>query len=381
MTDKYIRRYLENPILEDLKNKMVFISGPRQSGKTTLAKRVAKLAESDESKIFYLTWDSYEDRREIIQERFPAGSGVIILDEIHKFTRWRQVVKGLYDKRKKDSKIIVTGSGRLDYYRHGGDSLQGRYNFYRLHPFSYQEIKNFGDEALKRLLLRGGFPEPFISNSDREANRWRLQYNSRLIYEDLNSLENVKDVALIELLASRLPGLTGSPLSINALREDLQVSHKTVARWLKIFENLFLIFRIYPFGAPRIRSVKKEAKHYHFDWALIEDEGIRFENMIATHLLKWANFQEDYNGIRTELRFFRTREGKEVDFVIVQKNKPTYFIECKLRNKEPASTLKYLKKQFPDVPAAQVSFYGSEDVITKEGIRLVNAKKFLDELI
>ncbi|HED38764.1 MAG TPA: DUF4143 domain-containing protein [Ignavibacteria bacterium] len=161
----------------------------------------------------------------------------------------------------------------------------------------------------------------------------------------------------------------------------MQVSHKTAARWLDILENLYMIFRIYPFGPPKIRAVKKESKHYHFDWTLIEDEGIRFENLIAVHLLKWVHFQEDYEGLKTELRFFRNREGKEVDFVITRNGMPTMFIECKLRNRKPSVTLLYLKKHFPGSKAIQVSFYGVEDITTKDGIRLVSASKFLMEFI
>ncbi|GBD87559.1 hypothetical protein BMS3Abin03_01493 [bacterium BMS3Abin03] len=227
----------------------------------------------------------------------------------------------------------------------------------------------------------GGFPELFLAGSEREARRWRMQYRTRILYDDLTSLENVKDVGLLELLSNRLPDLTGSPLSINAIREDLQVSHKTAARWLDILENLYMIFRIYPFGQPEIRAVKKESKHYHFDWMLIEDEAIRFENLVAVHLLKWAHFQEDYEGIKTELRFFRNREGKEVGFVLIQKKSPIMFVESKLRNRKPEPALRYLKKRFPDTKAVQVSLYGDDDVTTKDGIRLVSANKFLLELI
>ncbi len=381
MSDKYIHRYLEKPVKEDLQKKMVFISGPRQSGKTTLAKEIADSEVKKGMKNYYLTWDSAEDREKIIRERFPSGKGIIILDEIHKYSRWRQVVKGLFDTRKDELQIMVTGSGKLDYYRRGGDSLQGRYNFYRLYPFTLPEIINIDENPLSRLMQMGGFPELFLAGSEREARRWRMQYRTRILYDDLTSLENVKDVGLLELLSNRLPDLTGSPLSINAIREDLQVSHKTAARWLDILENLYMIFRIYPFGKPEIRAVKKEAKHYHFDWMLIEDEAIRFENLVAVHLLKWAHFQEDYEGIKTELRFFRNREGKEVDFVLIQKKSPIMFVESKLRNRKPEPALRYLKKRFPDTKAVQVSLYGDDDVTTKDGIRLVSANKFLLELI
>ena len=256
----YINRYLEPSIKEDLTKKMVFVSGPRQCGKTTMANKILESAFSAYPKERYMNWDAVEDRENIIRERFPAGDGLLVLDEIHKYTRWRQVVKGLYDKRKHELQILVTGSGRLDFYRHGGDSLQGRYHSYRLHPFSFEEISKHSNITLLDLLNYGGFPEPLINASLRESRRWSKEYRSRVINEDLYSLERVKDVALLEHLALRLPELVGSPLSINALRQDLQVSHQSVSRWLHMLENIFMIFRLYPLGAPKIRADKKEAK-------------------------------------------------------------------------------------------------------------------------
>ena len=205
------------------------------------------------------------------------------------------MVKGLFDKRHDKLKIIVTGSGRLDYYRYSGDSLQGRYHFYHLHPFSFNEIKEISASPINDLLTFGGFPEPFLLRSEREARRWSREYRTRVIYEDLNSLENVKDVSSLEHLALRLPELVGSPLSINAIREDLQVSHQTVKRWLDMFENIYLSFRIYPFGPPKIRAIKKETKLYLFDWTQIDDLAARFENLIAFHLLKWVHYKQDYD--------------------------------------------------------------------------------------
>lgn len=377
----YIHRYLEKNIKQDLKRKMVFISGPRQSGKTTLAKKILSDSNPADSTKRYLNWDAAESREKIIKEQFPAGPGFLILDEIHKYSRWRQVVKGLYDTRKNDLKIIVTGSGKLDHYRHGGDSLQGRYHLYRLHPFSLKEVKFQGSYSINDLLKYSGFPEPFSLASERETRRWSKEYKSRIIYDDINSLENVKDVSLLEHLSLRLPDLVGSPLSLNAIKQDLQVSHHSVARWLNILENIYMIFRIYPFGAPKIRAVKKEAKHYHFDWTVIEDEALRFENLVACHLLKWCHYRQDYEGLDTELRYFRDIDRRETDFVIVEKNKPIYFIECKLKQKDINPALGYLKQRFSDTPAIQISLHGSDDYMTKHGIRSCPAELFLDEFI
>ncbi len=376
---KYLERYIEKAVKADLERKMVFIAGPRQAGKTTLAKRI--LAENGEDiTTRYLNWDAGEDREMILREQFPAGPGYLVLDEIHKYSNWRQVVKGLFDKRGRELKILVTGSARLDYYRKGGDSLQGRYHFYRLLPLTLKELSG-RKEGLDHLLAFSGFPEPFSLSSEKETRRWSREYRTRLIHEDLRDLEHVLDVSKLEQIALRLPDLAGSPLSINSLREDVNVSHQTVSRWVNILENLYLLFRLPPFGAPKIRAVKKEAKHYHYDWTLISDPGIRFENMMAVHLLQWAYFQQDAEGRDVELRYFRDIDRREVDFVIMEDGKPRRFIEAKTSFRHVHPGLKYLKVRFPGAEAVQVTREDTRDLVTKEGIRLTSAHAFLEELI
>ena len=375
-----IYRYLAKPVISDLKKKMVFIAGPRQSGKTTLARHLADTHQGT-LKTNYLNWDSGEDRNHILKENFPSGNGILVLDEIHKYRYWRQTVKGLFDKRKEELQILVTGSGKLDYYSHGGDSLQGRYYFYRLHPLTLGELKGNPSNELADLLCYGGFPGPFVEKSERETRRWTREYNKRIIDEDLRSLENVRDFSLISLLVSRLPDLVGSPLSVNSLCEDLQVAHQTVKRWLVMLENIYLIFRLYPFGASAIRAVKKEAKHYHFNWTEIEDEAIRFENLVACHLLKWVHFQQDFEGLNYELRYFRDVDRREVDFVLCRDGKPESFIECKTRYKETSRSLLYLRNKFPRARAHQVIYRGEEDFFDKNGVHVVPAAVYLKSLI
>lgn len=377
---RYLRRTIEKGVMDDVKRKMVFIGGPRQSGKTTLAKHLCAEAGFDVQKR-YLNWDATDDRENILIESFPAGPGILILDEIHKYSRWRQVVKGLFDKRGDELQILVTGSARLDYYRRGGDSLQGRYHFYRLFPLTYAELGAQSISTVNDLLIYGGFPEPFLLQSEKQTKRWSREYRSRTVRGDLTDLENVQDVGIIEKMVLRLPDLVGSPLSINALREDLQVSHQSVSRWITMLENLYMIFRIYPFGAPKIRAVKKEAKHYHLDWMLVKDMGLRFENLIACHLLKWCFFLEDTEGRDIELRYFRDVDRREVDFVIVEDGKPVHFVECKTSGKSLSPSLRYLKVRFPSVTATQVSLEKDIDVVTKEGIRICPANNFLSAFI
>lgn len=369
-----MKRYLQDQIEKDLKKKMVFVGGPRQVGKTTLAKMIMPLKDS------YYNWDIPSQREKILRREFPAGEDTLLFDEIHKYRSWRNYLKGLYDEKKDLYKILVTGSARLDLYRFGGDSLQGRYHYLRLHPFSLAEIHG-NQKSLNDLLKYGGFPEPFLSQNEIEAKRWSLEYRQRLIREDLISLEQVQDLGNLELLMLRLPELVGSPLSINALREDLQVNHKTVSRWLNILEKLYTLFRLPPFGAPKIKAVKKEQKHYHYDWSLIPDQGLRFENLVASHLLKWTHYLYDTQGREIDLRYFRDVYHREVDFVVLENKKPVQFIECKLSDTEINPALKYLKERFPKTEAYQISLDGKKDFLSKENIHVCPAKDFLRKLI
>ena len=242
----------------------------------------------------------------------------------------------------------------LDYYRHSGDSLLGRYHYYRLHPFTVKELGIDSGKNMSSLLSLGGFPQPFLSGSHRQALRWKRQYHSRVIYEDIRSLELSQNLSQMQLLLLRLPELVGNPLSINALREDLILSHKTVSKYLDIFERMYLIYRIPSFPSHKLRAVKKEQKHYHYNWSEIPDEGFRFENLIAGHLLKWVHFQQDYKGENIHLCYFRDTDKREVDFIITKNNKPIKAIECKLKSKEIPPHLKYFKAKFPNTNYIQV---------------------------
>ncbi len=367
-------RYLFSQVEKDLTHKMVFVGGPRQVGKTTLAKHLLP------NKKGYLNWDVPEQREKILKHELPATS-FWVFDELHKYRLWRNFLKGIYDIKTPQQKILVTGSARLDYYRYSGDSLQGRYHYLRMHPLSLAELKSKKQKDFLDLLNLGGFPEPFFSSSMIEAKRWSREYRTRLIREDLVQLEKVHDVSQIELLSLRLPELVGSPLSINGLREDLQVSHKVVTKWIQMLERLYAIFRIPPFGTSKIRAVKKEQKHYQFDWTLVLDEALRFENLVACALLKWCHYQQDALGEEIDLRYFRDIDGREVDFVILSQNKPIQFIECKWNDAPISEGLRYLKKRFPEIEAWQISAIGKKDYVGDLGIRVCPATLFLSQLI
>lgn len=344
-----IQRYLHPWIEADLADRMVFIGGPRQVGKTTLS--LDLLADSRREKApAYLNWDLLADRQRILSGQLPVDQTRIVLDEIHKFADWRQLVKGVYDTNRSSLSVIVTGSARLDHYRKGGDSLQGRYHYYRLHPFSLGEYDSSCSQGTQdHLLTFGGFPEPLAKGSERFHRRWQREMFARVLNEDVRELENVQEISRLELLLAHLPACVGSPLSVNQLRTLLQVAHSSVERWLTIFENLYLTFRLSPYGTSRIRAVKKEQKLYFRDWSRIHERGPRFENMVACHLLKYCHFIEDTQGYDMELRYLRDTDAREVDFVVLRDGAPEFAVECKCADRSPSSPCRYFRER-SDIP-------------------------------
>lgn len=336
-------RLLKKYILEDLKKKMVFLSGPRQVGKTTLA---TELLGGDENHPGYFNWDHTEDQGRLVNYQIPTDEKMIVLDEIHKYSRWRNWLKGLYDKTKSKHKYLVTGSARLDLYRRGGDALTGRYHSFRLHPYSICEVdKTCNPSSVEDLIKFGGFPEPWHAQSERSLRRWQKDRREQVLRDDLRDLERVHDVALVNLLVERVPDLIGSPLSINSLREDLHVSHRTVQRWFDILERLFVVFRISPYGAPKIRAVHKEQKVYLWDWSENQSLGARFENFVASQLLNYCHFIEDTQGHAMELRYLRDVDQREVDFVVIKNKQPLFAVECKLSMSQFSSNILYFAQR------------------------------------
>ena len=370
-------RYLKNHVAIDLNDRMVFVGGPRQVGRTTFA--LGFLSEATEKHPGYLNWDNPVVRASLLKGELPAAQRVIVLDEIHKFARWRNLVKGLYDTHKSERSFLVTGSARLDYYSKGGDSLHGRYHYYRLHPFSLMELKSDPSmDDFKGLLRFGGFPEPCLRGDETFWRRWQRERTHRVIYEDIRDLENVREISLLELLAAELPNRVGAPLSVKNLRELLDVSHESVERWLKVFERMYYCFRVSPYGPPRVRAVKKEQKLYLWDWSMVPEEGPRFENFIASHLLKYCHYLEDTEGYDMDLRFLRDTDKREVDFVVLKQKKPLFAVECRTGEKSVNPAIFYFMER-TGIPKFYQVHQGKSDY-EKGGVRVLPIHTFCKEL-
>lgn len=382
-------RYLSQTLKQFASEKFVLLSGPRQVGKTTLA-----LSWLENKQGLFLNWDVAEERERILSRDFlnPLTQDAFVFDELHKYNRWKSWLKGLYDKEHKRIEVIVTGSARLDIFQKGGDSLLGRYENLRLHPFTLGELVHGKilsppklwsefvgttehNQEWEQLERRSGFPEPFFRDEDLQHKRWSVQRRSLLIQQDLRELSQIREVSLVEHLALLLRSRIGSPLSINSLREELSVAHDTVNSWIEILERLYFCYRIKPYHENLERSIKKERKLYLWDWSELSDPGSRFENMVASHLLKSIHLWNDLGHGEYDLCYWRDKEKNEVDFIVCEKGKPQLLIEAKHADEAISKSLLKLLSEFPNLPAFQLVNKPGVDR-EKGGVRVVSASKF-----
>lgn len=385
------KRYLLAFIEKDLQEKMIFLGGPRQVGKTTFSKNI-------QTEYAYYNWDNKFDRKAILKMAWPVDKKLIILDEIHKYSRWKNFIKGEYDVKKEKHNFFVTGSARLNVYKKGGDSLLGRYHYYRLHPFSYAELLDIHNEytpgaeltvvrnysaqpnIIEKLFRFGGFPEPYLKANKIHLQRWHNERKQLLFREDIRDLTQIRDLSNMEIMSDLLPSKVGSTLSLNSLREDLEVTHKSVTLWLSIFEALYYSYRVYPYKNTKIKSLKKEAKLYLWDWSELETEGARLENMVGSHLLKMCHFLYDVYGHPVELFYLRDIEKREVDFLVTYKQNPWFAVEVKLSDDKPSKELLYFKEKLKIPYCYQVIKNYNQHNIFKD-INLISLDRFLKLLV
>jgi uncharacterized protein len=347
-------RYLTLDIIQDLKRKMVFLGGPRQVGKTTMARTIMNTHFTNGC---YLNWDVDEHRQDILNKRWSHANDLLVFDELHKYPRWKQSIKGVYDISHDAHSFLVTGSARLDVYQQGGDSLLGRYHYWRLHPFTLDEIPDgiSRPDALKRLMTVGGFPEPFLDNDEREARRWRRERFDRVLREDVRDLESVRDIQLLSVLLDMLRTRVGSLVKVSNMAADLQIAPQTVKAWLQVLARMYLIFIVPPFTKSLPRAVLKPPKIYFFDNAdVLGDDGARFENLVATGLLKRIHFLQDRDGHRYELKYIRDKEGREVDFIVEKNGDIEEMVEAKLSDDTVSRSLNYYTEKLNPPRATQL---------------------------
>ncbi len=339
-----MKRAIREQIIKDLAKKMVFLAGPRQSGKTWLAKDIAR----DFKQTLYLNYDSFQDRAIIQQQNWLPTTDLLILDELHKMPRWKNYLKGLYDTKPEGLQILVTGSAKLEVFHRMGDSLAGRFFMHHLFPFSLSEVEGSPFEHdLLRFLERGGFPEPFLAEDPMDAKRWRQQYINSLIRTDVFDIETIHNLKALELILALLRERVGSPVSYQSIAEDVGMSPNTVKKYIQLLEALFIIVRITPFHKNIARSLLKEPKIYFFDTGMVKEEGgARLENFAAISLLKSLYMKNDCEGAEYRLHYLRTKDGKEVDFAIVNQGVVERIIEVKQSDSNIHPSLSFFHEKY-----------------------------------
>ena len=358
--------------------RMIFLVGPRQAGKTTLANMISEPFANH----LYFNWDIADHRTAFLQnptffeaiERQDASPPIVVLDEIHKYKDWKNYLKGIYDQFHDKYMFLISGSGRLDLYQKGGDSLAGRYFLFHLWPLTISELGNRNrgirgflknplkmemsetgelKEIWRALSEFSGFPEPYMSGRKTTYRRWTNIYSQQLIREDIRDLTGIKSIVGLETLYFLLPSKVGSPLSIPSLASDLKVSYNSVQNWLSALERFFLIFTIGPWTRKISRAIQKERKLYLWDTPRIKEPGARFENMVALELYRAVTGWNDMGYGTFSLHFIKNKEQQEVDFIVANDGDPVFLMEAKLADTEPSSALRKFQN-FLKIPAIQL---------------------------
>ena len=370
-------RLLFKSVKDDLAKKIVLLTGPRQSGKTTFAKQITKQVD-------YLNYDNAQHKIRISKGEWDRKQELIIFDELHKMQNWKLFLKGIYDVDGIPPALFVTGSSKLDVFRKVGDSLAGRFFRYRMHPFDlkevYQQFDLSADELLNRLLEVGNFPEPFIEGKGSFYNRWKKNHMNIILRQDLIDLSLIQDIPKLEHLIELLKHRVGSTISYSNLARDIEKDSNTVKRWIQLLENLYIIFRVSPYTKNVARSLLKESKYYFYDVGQVIGEPQKLENIVACALLKAGHFLEDTQGLEASLHFLRTKEGKEIDFAVVLDKQVTRLIEVKQTDTSLVPAFNHFLPMFPCAKGFQLVKNTSRNTSFSNGCRLEKLADWLCEV-
>lgn len=378
---------------------MALLSGPRQVGKTTTCRSIAT---------HYLNWDSLDDRRRILRgpDAVAAGLGleqladrptVVVLDELHKYPKWRAFLKGFFDVHGDRVRILVTGSSRIEVARRGGDSLMGRYFPYRMHPWSVAECLTtalpdklirlplpISDADWDALLMHGGFPEPFLKRDTRFTRRWQSLRLEQLTRGDLRELTQLQNLGAMEALAVLLAEQSAGQLVYARLSRDIGVAVDTARHWVDLLSRLHYGFLVRPWFRNVRRALRKEPKWYLRDWSAVADAGAHAETFVACHLLKAVEGWTDLGLGSFELRYLRDKQQREVDFLVVRDRQPWFLVEVKRADTRLTEDLDYFQQATGARHAMQVVLdqpFVRADPFSRNDPIVVPARTLLSQLL
>ena len=400
-------RYLTDQILEHYRvnRQMLFLCGPKQVGKTTLAKNIG----SSFDRFQYLNWDDQSDRKTILEgpqiitdrlglDALNESAPLCVFDELHKYRQWEDLLKELFDQYESVCRVLTTSSTLLRVSKRIGDRLMGCYFPYTLHPVSVPECNlvkpsdgvNREPQKIDRykwesLCKYGGFPEPYSRNNQWFYERWSAARRDHLLREDLRELTRVEAIDQLEILAACLRQQVGQLTTYSYLAERVRVSVDTIRRWIAILESLFFCFTVKPWYNNVPRALRKEPKYYLWDWSQVDDLSARAENMVASALLKAVHWWTESGQNKFGLHFIRDKQKREVDFLVTRDDQPWILVEVKLSEQEKLSdSLEYFQRQIQAKHAFQVAFemeFVERDCFEVRQPVIVPAKTFLAQLI
>jgi predicted AAA+ superfamily ATPase len=379
---------------------MAFLSGPRQVGKTTSAK-----CQGDA----YLNWDSVSHQMTFLHgaealgelaglDQFREGLPVVVFDDLPNYPHWKKTLKGFFDVYENRCKVVVTGSSKMESSRRGGDSLEGRYFSYRMHPFSVAELmdtnlpgerlirppKALGTDEWEALWLHGGFPEPLSKASGRFSRIWQDLRFGQLFKEDIRDMTRIQELPLVGVLGRILAGRSSEQLIVATLAKDVGVAPNTVKAWIQAFCSLHAGFLVRPWSENIAKSLRKEPKWFLRDWSGIGDPGRRAETFVACHLLKAVEGWEDLGYGKFELCYLRDTQKREVDFAVIRDGEPWFLVDVKAAEGKLSPSLAFFQKQTGAKHAFQVVIeagYADMDCFTRETPTIVPARTLLSQFL
>lgn len=390
-----IKRNILNKLQQELTQpEILILLGPRQVGKTTLLRMLENYASQEGLKAVFFDLEQPQvladfncSDKEIGLLICQSGE-VVFIDEFQYVRNISKILKAIFDSKKK-VKIICSGSSSLEIHRHLKESLAGRRFLYRIFPLEYTEIKNNNpDYTFEDYLRFGGMPGLTHTNSPERKQQILNELLGSYILKDVKSLVKEENIRAFNHLLYLLAENQGSTISVHSLSREVGLSSKAINRYLDILEQTYVNYRIYSYSKKLGNELKKSCKTYLYDLGVRNmllkdfsdianrpDKGVILESFVFLKLQAMLS-------PNMEIKFWRTKDGEEVDFIILKDRKPIPIeVKSKITSLETPSGLKRFLNRYPTVELAYIVNEQIEED-TKYGdclIHLLTFEKFSKE--